>query len=355
MNTNNRIHLDATINELNDLAANYTGKIIIWGAGNCAEDFITRYGYKGKIDYFIDINPEKDRTIFLGRPVYGTYQLLQDNNINSIVIIATMYFKSVLAQLEKLNFMGRVFSAFHSTYPLGQGAHEGLLKNINQLNSILADDKSKTIANTILHKRQTRDIDYDDIYEGSQYFISELIRKDNDAVFIDGGAFNTDTVDQFIKFQNGQFKKIYSFEMDIINYTKIDQSKYDERVQFLNYGLWDEETHLHYSADTTSSAIGEAGNLIAKCTCIDHICQNDKVTFIKMDIEGAEQKALSGAKNIIMRDKPQLAICVYHKPNDIWEIPFMLKDWVPEYQLYLRHHSPTYTETVLYAVCKENN
>ena len=61
-----------------------------------------------------------------------------------------------------------------------------------------------------------------------------------------------------------------------------------------------------------------------------------------MDIEGAEQKALSGAKNIIMRDKPQLAICVYHKPNDIWEIPFMLKDWVPEYQLYLRHHSIIY-------------
>ena len=189
-----------------------------------------------KIDYFIDINPQKDKTIFLGRPVYSPYQLLQDNDINSIVIIATMYFRNVLAQLEKLNFIGRVFSVFHSTYPLsplGRGNHEGLLKNINQLNSILADDKSKTIANTILHKRQTRDIDYDDLYEGNQYFISDLIRKDNDAVFIDGGAFNTDTVDQFIKFQNGQFKKIYSFEMDIINYTKIDQSKYDERVQFL--------------------------------------------------------------------------------------------------------------------------
>ena len=355
MNTNNRIHLNASIQEINQMTQNYTGKIIIWGAGCCAKDFINMSGYTGKVDYFVDVNPQKYGIPFLGKPVYDKQRILQDNNKYTIVIIATMYFKDVLVQLEKLNFSGIILSAFHITHPANQNAHKGLLENISQLQTILTDEKSRMIVNSILQKRQNNDIDYADIYESNQYFVHDIIKKNINAVFIDGGAFNTDTVDQFIKFQNGQFKKIYSFEMDIINYTKIDQSKYDERVQFLNYGLWDEETQLHYSADTTNSAIEDAGNLIAKCTCIDHICQNDKVTFIKMDIEGAEQKALSGAKNIIMRDKPQLAICVYHKPNDIWEIPFMLKDWVPEYQLYLRHHSPTYTETVLYAVCKENN
>ena len=74
------------------------------------------------------------------------------------------------------------------------------------------------------------------------------------------------------------------------------------------------------------------------------------ITFIKMDIEGSEIPALRGAKEIIETQKPKLAICVYHKPEDIWEIPELILDYVPEYRLYLRHYSITYTETVLYAI-----
>lgn len=75
----------------------------------------------------------------------------------------------------------------------------------------------------------------------------------------------------------------------------------------------------------------------------------EKVTFIKMDIEGSEIPALNGAKNIILRDKPKLAICIYHKPDDLWKIPLMLKDWVPEYRMHLRHYGRRYYGTVLYA------
>ena len=68
-----------------------------------------------------------------------------------------------------------------------------------------------------------------------------------------------------------------------------------------------------------------------------------------MDIEGSEQDALLGAAGIIRRDRPRLAICIYHKPEDLYEIPFLIKELVPEYRLYIRHHSDTYAETVLYA------
>ena len=355
MDKNNKIHLDTTIAEMNQLSENHIGKIIIWGAGICADNFINKYGYTGRVNYFVDIAPSKDGTEFLGKPVYRIEHLLQDNNESSIIIIATMRFKNVLERLEKFSFKGEIFSAFHMTYPLGQGAYIGLLENIQQLKSLLADTKSKNIADAILYKRQHLDIDYTDIFEEHQYFVKEIIKKDNNAVFIDGGAFNNETIDQFIQFQNGIFKKIYSFEMDILNYNKINQDKYDQRVQILNYGLWDKETEIHYNAETTSSSMNEQGDLIAKCTYIDHICKEDKVTFIKMDIEGAEIKALYGAKNTIKCYKPQLAICVYHKPDDIWQIPFLLKEWVPDYQFYLRHHGADFTETVLYAVCKENN
>ena len=77
---------------------------------------------------------------------------------------------------------------------------------------------------------------------------------------------------------------------------------------------------------------------------------SERVTFIKMDVEGSELEALKGARRTIVRDKPKLAICIYHKPEDMLTLPWYIKSLVPEYKLYLRHHSVMATETVLYAM-----
>ena len=76
----------------------------------------------------------------------------------------------------------------------------------------------------------------------------------------------------------------------------------------------------------------------------------ERVTFIKMDIEGAELEALKGARNIITKYRPKLAICLYHKPEDIITIPKYIKSLLPEYKLYVRHYSNNTGEFVLYAV-----
>jgi hypothetical protein len=69
-----------------------------------------------------------------------------------------------------------------------------------------------------------------------------------------------------------------------------------------------------------------------------------------MDIEGAELEAIKGAKRIIEEQKPKLAICVYHKPEDIWELPELILSYNKEYKFYIRHYSYKDNETVLYAV-----
>ena len=69
-----------------------------------------------------------------------------------------------------------------------------------------------------------------------------------------------------------------------------------------------------------------------------------------MDVEGAELESLKGAQKVIQRDKPKLAICIYHKPEDMVEIPLYIKELIPEYKLYIRHHSNYIFETVLYAI-----
>ena len=76
----------------------------------------------------------------------------------------------------------------------------------------------------------------------------------------------------------------------------------------------------------------------------------NKVDFIKMDVEGAEMEAINGAENIIKEFKPRLAISLYHKPDDIWQIPIKLKSLNPNYEFYFGHHSPVRWESVLYAI-----
>ncbi|MCM1303087.1 MAG: FkbM family methyltransferase [Lachnospiraceae bacterium] len=69
-----------------------------------------------------------------------------------------------------------------------------------------------------------------------------------------------------------------------------------------------------------------------------------------MDIEGAEMEALTGACKTIQKNRPKLAICIYHKYEDLYRIPMYVKSLVPEYRIYIRHYSDTPSETVMYAI-----
>lgn len=83
---------------------------------------------------------------------------------------------------------------------------------------------------------------------------------------------------------------------------------------------------------------------------LDDVCKDEAVTFIKMDIEGSERNALLGSERTIARCKPKLAISIYHKPEDVWELPELILRMNPEYALYVRHYSLTAEDTVLYAI-----
>lgn len=176
-------------------------------------------------------------------------------------------------------------------------------------------------------------------------------------VFVDGGAYTGDTILSLIKaFGKGKdyCKKIYAWEPDPVNCEKLRRhcKKY-KNIEILPYGLWSEKTVLAFSdGDESTSRISAEGSKSLSVDTIDNLCANEKVTFIKMDIEGSEIEALRGAEQVIRRDKPRLAICIYHKPEHFYEIPFLIREMVPEYKLYIRHHRPTFNETVLYAAAK---
>ena len=160
----------------------------------------------------------------------------------------------------------------------------------------------------------------------------------------------------------GGYKRIYAWEPDEANMATMKKklNKLHDIV-YVPCGMWDKKTELVFLTNGgTDARIPDANSQVTVGTdldvatriavdSIDDVCAEDKVTFIKMDIEGSELAALRGAVNVIKRDRPRLAICVYHKLEDIYEIPFWIKETVPEYKLYIRHHTLTENETVLYA------
>lgn len=114
-------------------------------------------------------------------------------------------------------------------------------------------------------------------------------------------------------------------------------------------GLWSEKKELRLKSGGTGSVISDDGDMVINVDCIDHVIK-EQVTFIKMDIEGAEYEALLGARKTILKYKPKLAICVYHKAEDIWKLPGLIHQFNPEYVFYFRHYSFADNETVLYAL-----
>lgn len=187
--------------------------------------------------------------------------------------------------------------------------------------------------------------------DSDQYFPKDIIIPEQSEVFVDCGCYNGDTTLKFINWCNGDYEKVIALEPDKTNYELCKSALNDIRdVNLVNLGAWDKPDSLHFSMNAGGSAITETGDEIVHTDTIDHLLGGGRATFIKMDIEGAEANAIMGARETICRYKPKLAICVYHRKDDLIRIPSLLQELVPEYHFYIRHHTNLVVETVLYAI-----
>ncbi len=324
-------------------------EIICFGASSCFQKFTMKLNDKFIVKMIIDNDASKKGLIFNGVTVVGSeiIDLLEESDT---IVITSTYYNQIIEQLYNLKFKGRVYSFLHLRGKIpSEGDFNAMKYGISDLKSLLEDEKSKSIVDQICDKRKNNISDYSDICEGNQYFLKDIVKTSCDEVFIDAGAFDGETVTEFIEFVDNKFLKVYSFEMDKMNFENIDKKKYDERVDFDNEGLWNKNEAVSYLEGGAGTEIVEDANCFAQCVKLDDVIK-EKVTFIKMDIEGAEMNAIEGAKTIIMRDHPKLAICLYHKFDDLWKIPIYIHKLVPEYKLFIRHHGKNHEETVLYAI-----
>jgi len=174
---------------------------------------------------------------------------------------------------------------------------------------------------------------------GKQYF--DVFPAKENEVFVDGGGYNGDTIFDFLVWTKGRYSKIHVFE-PIGKMCKLISERIAEEgidgVAVHKNALWNKREKLYFIEGDAGSYQDARGKLNVEGISIDEVIKEDVVSYIKMDVEGCELRALKGASNTIKRNRPRLAICIYHKPEDIIDIPTFILDLVPEYKFYIRHY-----------------
>jgi FkbM family methyltransferase len=192
--------------------------------------------------------------------------------------------------------------------------------------------------------------------QGGIYFREDMFRLGEEETLVDCGAFDGDTLSLFLDKTGSLFKSAIAFEPDPANYARLA-----ERVDLMPPGVR-RRIAIHQSATGESnvrvlmdaghgesSHIGN-GDLEVECAALDSILRDVPVTFIKMDIEGAELATLAGAQRLIQQNAPIMAICAYHRQDDLWNIPLFIHGLNPDYSFHLRPHLLEGWDLVCYAI-----
>ncbi len=191
----------------------------------------------------------------------------------------------------------------------------------------------------------------------TQYFPDDLFRINADEVFVDCGAFDGDTLKNFLKKQDDVFTRYYAFEPDPANFEKLKAfaaslpNNIRDKIFVEQYAVSDTAKVLNFSSDgSLQSAISANGNISVKCVSIDEHLGEEGVTYIKMDVEGAEPYVIAGAVNTIKKYQPIMAVSVYHLYNHLWLLPVAVREIFGDYRFFLRPHCKASWDLVCYAI-----
>jgi FkbM family methyltransferase len=227
---------------------------------------------------------------------------------------------------------------------------------------LLADDRSRLVLRAVLMAMLTGERSHlVDVYEKDQYFCLPQFSGIEKEIYVDAGAYVGDSLERFIWTHYGVFTRAVAFEPGPRQFAALaarsarlrsEWALDDDQIELVPAALGETDGMAmaeSQSGQMTSLALSGDGGQLVRLETLDGHMAGGRVSFLKADVEGMEMPLLRGAADTIRRHRPKLAICVYHYPSDIPVISQYLKSLVPDYRFALRHHSPQFMETVLYA------
>lgn len=351
---------------------NSYSEIIIWGASlspNEVGEDATTHGHaieklyklleeKGaikKLKCFVDSNQKIQGKITYGKEIKAPIELL--NYPNALIIINSLSIQAIYNTIVKLKINNDCVVIPYYFYHgiLGKPydlirAKEHIIKYKEQIKDLFntEDEVTKRYLDIIFELREKgKDTLYPlSFYKGTgencAYFCDPNLAPKSDITFIDIGAYQGESIEPIRQYYKEQFKKCIAFEPSKQAYQKLEtyiKEKYlEDKVIVLPYALGKEEKTLSFNESGATSYVVENGIIKVEQKIFDNLPNLNIIgePMIKMDIEGAELEALQGMKQFIKQYKPYLAICLYHKETDLYDLPHYIKSLYSDYQLFLR-------------------
>ena len=343
----------------------------VGASGSFFYNYLKAIGQEHRLKYCLDNDPAKHDTLFEDYNVYSPEKLRVDPQIT--VVIASCFYNEILDGLLAGGFPNTIY-IFDRRAPYYEGINRECPINKEEAYSYynIADPMTQEGLDFCLHLREKHNgevvyrhntkmsFDYRKQTSINYWQLPELELSCFDRLtVIDAGAFTGDTFLDLLNRYGERIMGYYAFEPDAENFkalqaTVANSSFTPEKVRMYNAGLANANKTLNVSGNNAGQGFNlqNTGDTPVQVLTIDDLdlSVHGKLC-IKMDIEGFELKALEGAREIIKRYKPELAICVYHKYADIIDIPRLIKNLAPEYNILLRcgYHMECYASVVRFS------
>ena len=264
-----------------------------------------------------------------------------DDVMSSIFALSEKY--TVIAPCTPV-FGDNIFNIeFYNTYK----------NEITFARSLMADEKSLQVFDNYINYMLNGKLHYIKECETlKEEVFNNILKLSSSENYVDLGAYRGDTIDELFYFCNG-YNSIHAFEPDRKTYAKlVEHTKNLPNVYTYNLGIWDKNTTLKFfNGAGRNSALTSSGTNCVDVVSLDNMLCGKKISYIKMDIEGAEKQGIIGATEILKTQKPKLNIAMYHRNEDLFTLPILINSINPTYKFYLRHHPYIpFWDTNLYCV-----
>lgn len=340
------------------------GNNIIYGAGgNGKRVYYKLKEYKIPVKGFYDDDSSRwGEEVCDGKCIYSRAELDDMNKDRIHCILASVFINEMEKKADAMGVKllygvnDLILSYNEETFQIFQYKNDqNYIKRQNEIRKHFKDEESLRYF----------DMMYDTIIEGKAlnsimkiicreeiYFLDRFIQMLKDMTFVDCGAFKGDTLSRFITLEP-DYNSVYCFEADKTNFDALQMfvNKIGKKNLICeNYALWNTETVIGMEGSGVCAKVSEKGTTMIPAITLDRYFADIKVDYIKMDIEGAELNALKGGMKVIKRDRPILAVCIYHTMMDRIEVPELLINSLENYEFLIRHHGYSYCDSVMYCI-----
>lgn len=315
--------------------------IFLYGMGLGAEKILAQFEEKGIKAEGIFASDEFVRGhSFKGYLVRKYSDICAEYDDFCVVLCFATRLDNVLDNIRLINSQHTVYAPDVPVAGDGLFTREFVAQHDAEFDAVysnLADDESKRVYLSIINYKISGKIGYLlDTFCDKDSVYNDILGLGDSENIIDLGAYDGDTVQEFLQVTGNSYQHITALEPDPKNYKKLVRNVGElPNIDCVNMGAWDRKDTLIFSAQAgRNSRLSGTGNTV-QVTDIDSL--DIPATFIKMDVEGSELKALAGAKNTIITHQPKLYVCAYHRNEDLYILPQTIWSFNKNYKIYFRH------------------